>query len=252
MPVKTKGEHINDAYAQLRISGLTVEPTPAEQEKALNRMEDMAAEFESRNICINYAFEEVPDPATISGVNVEFNYMMSTNLATRLIPDFGKKTAKNDSLSDLKKQASQSLSNASARTAIVNPVEYPTRMPIGSGNTFRWNRWRRFYKPKEPAPASCETEPMQLNTAGRFIATWADWLADGETITDFVIKVSDGLTLLDSQIQNDDTEVFYRVQADKKGFQKVTITIVTSISTPQNADVREINFNVLFNDSDPQ
>jgi hypothetical protein len=244
----TKDDLIIGAFDELRISGLTVSATPKEKTQALTKMEEMAAEYESRNICINYLFEDEPDPASSSGIGLQFNQMMKTNLAVRLIPTFGKNSQTSPALMDLKGQASASLSNASARTAVVNKVNYPDRQALGSGNSFRWGqRWRRFYKSSPNAPISCSTEQMQLNTTDRFIASWANFLGEDETITSFTIKASSGLTILTSQIQNDSTEVFYRVKTILCGFQTVTISIVTSITTPEYADVRTVNFDVINN-----
>lgn len=246
--IATKDDLLIGAFDELRISGLTVDPTPNEKEKALIKMEEMAAEYEGRNICINYLFEDAPDPATSSGISQQFNQMMKTNLAVRLIPSFGKNSQASPALIDLKKQANAALSNASARTATVNESNYPDRQPVGSGNNFRWGqKWRRFYKEAPNAPISCDTEQMQLNTTDRFIRSWENFLGEGETITSFEIKASNGLEILTSQIQNDSTEVYYRVKANLCGSQTVTISIVTSVTTPYNADVATINFNVIDN-----
>jgi len=246
--IATKDDLINGAFEELRISGLTANATPKEKQQALTKMEEMAAEYESRNICINYLFEEIPDPSTTSGISPQFNQMMKTNLAVRLIPTFGKNSQQSPALMDLKSQATQSLSNASARTAVVNRVNYPDRQPVGSGNNFRYGqKWRRFYKPKPNAPVSCTTEQLQLNVIDSFIASWANFLGEGETITSYEIKASNGLTISGDQIQNDSTEVFYRALATLCGYQTVTISIVTTSSTPEFADVRTINFNVIDN-----
>lgn len=245
--IATKGELINGAHEQLRISGLTADATPKEKETALIMLEEMMAEYEGRNICLEYLFEEEPDPDSTSNIAIQFNQMAKTNLAVRLIPVFGKSGQSSPALQDLKNQARQSLSNASARTAVTRQTNYPDRQPIGSGNSFRWNRWRRFYRPKDKAPISCATEQMKLNTTDRFIVSWANFLNDGETIDSFLISTTNGLTILDSQIQNDSTEVYYRAEATICGEQIVTISIVTSVSTPHNADVRETFFNVKEN-----
>ena len=246
--IATKDDLMNGAFDELRISGLTVGATPKEKEKALTKLEEMASEYESRNICVNYLFEDQPDPASSSGIGLQYNQMFKTNLAVRLIPMFGKNSQSSPALMDLKNQASASLSNASARTAVVNQTNYPGRQPIGSGNNFRWGqKWRRFNNSKPNAPISCTTEQMQLNTTDRFIASWANFLGEDETIESFSITPSNGLEILTSQIQNDSTEVFYRAKSKLCGFQTVTIAIVTSVTTPENADVRTINFNVIDN-----
>lgn len=204
----------------------------------------MAYELEGRNICIEYQFEEEPDPATSSGVDPQFSYGMSTNLAYRLFPDFGR-GMKPDPI--LKTQADASLSNMSARTAFVNTVRRPDRQAAGSGNTFRWNRWRRFFRDGANVVVSCETITMQLNTAKDDTQSWVNQLGDLETISSFEIESTNGLTIVSSSIGSDSQSIDYRVSAIKCGAQTVTISIVTSDSTPYNADVRTVNFNVLDN-----
>ena len=246
--IPTKGEIINDAYSQLRISGLTVDATGKEKETALNRLEGMAAEFEGRNICINYIFEELPDTSTSTGVSLQFQQMLATNLAVRLIPDFGKNSQQSPSLMDLKKQANQSLSNASARTAKVNRTNYPDRMPVGSGNTFRLgNKWRRFYREAGNPVISCETKELPLNSIASYVVSWSNFLADGETIASFIIESTSGLTVSEAAIQNSSTEIFYKALGTSCGAQTVTISIVTTSSAPENADTETINFNVIDN-----
>ena len=90
--MSTKGEVINDAYSQMRISGLTVTPSPELQSKALSRLEAFMGELEINNVCLEYNFTQVPDPSDETGVIQPFFLMMSTNLAVRLVPDFNKLT----------------------------------------------------------------------------------------------------------------------------------------------------------------
>ena len=246
MAIKTKGEHINAAHDELRISGLTVNSDPASDGAALTKLEDMVDEFEGRNICINYAFEDTPNPATSSGVAGKYNNMIATNLALRLAPRFGKDTNKPIS-PILRTQAIQSLANASALTAKINRTRYPERQPLGSGNTYRWNRWIRFYRDKPNPVISCETEELALNSIASYIATWSDWLNEGETITSFEIVETDGLEITNAQIQNSATEIFYNAKGVKCGAQNINISIVTSETTPDNADTRIIHFNVIDN-----
>ena len=121
----TKVDIINGAYTQMRISGLTVDPTPEDVEVALDRLEDMCAELEdSRNICIGYNFEEQPDPNSLTDTKRKYSHMLKTNLAMRLLHDFGKVPPPT-----LANQASQSLSTASSAVAAENArgVQYTRR-----------------------------------------------------------------------------------------------------------------------------
>lgn len=246
MAVSTKSDILRGAFSQLRISGITVNPTAEDNVLALDRLEDMAQEWEGRNMCINFAFEDSPDPATVTGVDPKFNQALKTNLALRLVPDFGKDRA---DIVTLQTQATQSLSNLSALTARVNPTRYPDRMAVGSGNTYRWNRWVRYYRERPNVVVSCETQELQLNSKADYIATWADWLESGETITSFEIVNTNGLEISGAVIQNNSTEIFYTVKGILCGAQKVTISIVTSLSTPDNADTRTVDFDIIDNNS---
>lgn len=245
MPIKKKSEHINQAFEEIKISGITVNPTPEDDELALNRLEDMASEMEEgRNICLNYAFEDVPDPDTSSGVPAKFNHMIATNLAIRLLSAFGK-----DIPQSLSMQASGSASTASSISAaqLINRVRYPDRQPAGSGVTFRWNRWIRFFREDANPVVSCETERLELSAIGDYTASWSDWLGETETITDYNIINTNGLEITNDQITTDSDGVSFTAKGVKCGAQTVTIEIVTSETTPENADVRTINFNVLDN-----
>jgi len=245
MPIKTKGEHINRAFSHLKINGIVKNQSPDDNRLALETLEDMAAEIEARNICINFAYEGDPDPATVSGIPMKYNQMISTNLAMRLAADFGKDVVG----SLLSNQASAAMSSAYSSSARVNQVSYPARQPLGSGNARNYNQLNRFYRTKRSAPISCDTESIQLNVVQDYIATWASWLDDGETILSYAIKATSGLQILSSQIQNSATEIYYELKSIDSGAETVTISIVTSISTPNNADVRTIEFNVINNES---
>ncbi len=97
---------LKGAYSQIRISGLTVQPSPEDAEVALSRLEDMMQELElTRNMCLGYRFEAVPDLDTETGVSPGLDHFMKTNLGVRLVPDFNKQIPPT-----LVFQASQSMS----------------------------------------------------------------------------------------------------------------------------------------------
>lgn len=221
-----KATTINSAYSQMRISGLTVIPTPEDQELALFRLESMMAEFELRNICLHYNFEETPDPATDTGVVHGASHMMQTNLAIRLIADFNKVVP-----ATLNQQAMQSLSTVSGWVALTNlrQVQAPRRMARGSGNTLRFNRWTRFERPTILPPNDCENNKMFADDIQDYVESFHAYLI-GETIASFTIKATNGLTLQSSS-SNDET-VSYRIlavdSATSGTFQQVTIIVTTS------------------------
>jgi hypothetical protein len=144
----TKIDFINDAYSQLRISGVTVDPTPDDLTLALNRLEDVAAELQSRNIDGGYFFEDNPDPNSPIGVPRKYRQAYVTLLAIRLIPDFNKAVP-----AHLQAAASAAVENLAANEVQVRQMVYPTRQPIGSGNRQR-APIQRYYPGDQRAPPS--------------------------------------------------------------------------------------------------
>ena len=124
---------IKTAYEHLRISGITVNASPEDIVLALDILESMMAELNSRNICPDYRFSEDGDPNDDAGVELWAKHGIATNLAVRLTPAFGKQPNP-----VLAMQANQSMSNLSARSAQVREVPHSNRMLRGSGNTLRY------------------------------------------------------------------------------------------------------------------
>ncbi len=235
-----KVDFIADAYSQLRISGLTKDPTPDDLEVALIRMETMAAEWAKRNICSNYNFEDQPDPNSETWVDRAYAYAFSTNLAVRLIPDFNKQVPQT-----LISQASQSLSNMSAITALerLNQIAPPSTMPTGSGNTLWSERWYRFYRNINQAPNSCKTKIMVVGNVNDYFEDYETYLRDNEYIASFDIIVDPGLVLVSSETDGD--RVDYRIEAAGSslngGFSQLTISIKTNLD---RVSTRFVNFSL--------
>lgn len=227
---------IQDAYSQATISGLTRKPTPQDLELALVRLEGMAAELEGRNICVNYNFTESPDPNDESGIDLQFRQAFASNLAMRVVMDFGLQPAQS-----LVLQASQSMSNMSARTAQTRQTPYPSRMPIGSGNTRRYNRWTKFYHPVPQSPQSCTTRHMDVSEINDFSESWFNYVdnALAETIVSYEMEVSSGLTVTGDSL--DTPVISFRVEALKVGYQNVIFTVTTSTG---RVDRREAPFQI--------
>ncbi len=239
--MNTKADITNGAYSQLRISGLTVNPRPSDDVTALLRLENMAAELEDgRNICLDYNFEEEPDPNSLTNVERPFWQMLETNLAIRLIPDFNKQVPQ-----ALIAQASQSMSVASGISArkLLQEVEYPRRSPRGRGNTLRWLRFSRYQRPSPLPPVACSTNQIFVSNVDDFEESYAAYLDDGESISSFVITVDPGLTLVSST--NNTPIINYRIEANEPvesgPWQMAKIVIVTSTSRELT---RFVNFKV--------
>lgn len=235
-----KVDRITAAYSKLRISGLTVIPNPSDLELALGELENMMAELASRGIEVGYNFEEMPDPNSDLNVPIEFWNMISTNLATRLIPDFNK-----DASPTLYAQAAQSLSQASgicARNRIRN-VQYPARQPVGSGNRV-YARWQRFYADmKDLPPNKPSTLYIMQGETNDFSESFAAYLRTDESVNAFEVTSDTGLTVVSSALQGG--VVTYRltapVELDAGIWQQVKIKVTT---TEGRVDIRIIDFQV--------
>lgn len=188
----TKVQTINNAYQQLRISGLTVSPSSADLTLGLSTLENMMDELLAMwNLNIGYNFEVTPTLNGLTLVPRAFQYMMDTNLATRLIPPFGK-----DTPAKLETMASQSLSNAIGKVAALNlrPVQPPRRMPIGSGNTYRGVFWNRYSVPVPVPPVSGSTNYMLQGETLDYVEDFSAWLG-AATISSYEIECDPLLTI---------------------------------------------------------
>ncbi len=234
-----KIDMINMAYSKLRISGLTVNPTPEDVSLALSDLEGMMAEYEGNNVCVGYNFTENPDPNDFLGVPLQYQPMVYFNLAIRISPDFNK-----DVHTMLYNQATQTYSKASSSSAArsVREVQAGNRQPRGSGNSLRYNRWRRFNRPEILPPNECETNYISLNDVNDYREDFSPYLK-GEDIASYTISATNGLSILSDS--NSLKEVNYRIKAvdlsTSGSFQQVEI-IVTS--TTGRILTRIINFGV--------
>lgn len=235
-----KVDRISAAYSKLRISGLTVQPTPEDLELALGELENMMAELASRGIEVGYNFENEPDPNSDLGVPQQYWNMINCNLAVRLIADFNKEVPP-----ALLMQANQSLNNASARCAAdrIRGVAYPARQPVGSGARI-FERWRRFYDnsgaipPNEPA-----TLYIMQGEINDYKESFEAYLREDEEIVSAVVVCDTGLIIESSGFAG--PVVSYRLNApvelSASSWQQVKVTITTDIG---RVDIRIINYQV--------
>lgn len=242
--MSTKIDVINAAYQELRISGLTAAPSPANIQMALNRLEWMMAElFQQWNLNIGYNFEATP--ATTSQTNVPLPYMnmMVTNLACRLIAAFNKEVPAN-----LQLQAQQSLSNSIGMVAQDNMrmIQPPRRMPLGNGNTFRGigTFWNRFSLPTVNAPVSSSTNNIYQGETLDYFEDFSAFLGTA-TISSFTIVADPLLTIDSSAISG--RRIIYTITAPTSvsgegRFQQVQIEMTDSTG---RAVIRNIDFEVL-------
>lgn len=233
-----KGDIINDAFSQLRISGLTLHASAEDVALALSRLENMVAEWESSNIGLGYTFEDEPSANTPHNIPRWAWHGVAASLALRLVVDFGKEPSQM-----LLAQASQGASSICARTSIVRPVQAPTRMPLGRGN--RWNRHIKYYHPADQAPPSAKTVRMFVDDINDFVEHFDSFLVSPEDISTYTIEATDGLTIVSNSLTSPD--IFYRIKAigaadeSQNSLQTVTIKVTTTLGRVQT---RKIYFQV--------
>lgn len=221
----TKGNVVSGAFSRIGISAITADLNPEDMALGLTRLEDMAHEFNSRNMDANYNFTTIPDPNDEIGVFPEFKEAYETLLAVRLAPDF---ELQPNAL--LVRQSDQAVSNLSARTAQNRQTNYPNRQPRGSGNTLRYFPWSRFYRNPNRAPITAPI--LRIGNVNDYVESWASYLQESETITAHEITPDEGLVVVSSSIDN--TDIRFRLRADEDdesdvlGAVQVDIEITTS------------------------
>lgn len=240
----TKAELINGAYSLMRISGITVDPSGEDLTLALTRLEDMAAEFDGRNIITDYNFEQNPVVGSLHNLERKFWFAYKANLAIRLLPDFGKQAPP-----ELVAMQQTSFSFLSANTAPRREISYPSRMPRGQANT-RWStRWSRFFTKGVEAPLAGGTVTMYVNDIKAFSESFVAYLDAGETISSFTIEADDGLTITSST--NATPLITYTIQADGlsegSSVSLLQVKIVATTSAGR-IETRIINFQLLDSD----
>lgn len=233
-----KGDLVNSAYSKLRISGLTVDPSPEDVVLGLNTLEDMLAEWEDvKNICLSYNFEtfDTVDAATDSNLPRWSVNSVIYCLASRLVPNFNKQVPP-----QLELQRNAAFSTMSTKAAQVRQIQNPRRMPRGSGNV-RWNEWQRFAKDPAEAPISCTTNDQVLSTVNNYSTDFSDLLLDGESVSSYTYDKTDGLTVTGDTLSNN--VVSYTVTTtNKESYEYIIFNI--NIDSGRT-DKRQVNFNVI-------
>lgn len=237
MPNDLKGDIVNGAFSQMRISGITVEPGPSELTLALRRLESLANELYGRNVCTGYYLEDDPDLNTPCGLDRKYWYPFECILAQRLLSDFGKGMTPEPMLI---KNASAGLSFLYSNTANPRQVQYPSRQSVGAGNRPIAGR-RRFFTPVSEAPNTCQTNRMYIGDIDDFTEHFDSYLVEGESISSYTIEAETGLTIVSDSDTSPD--IFYQIQAvggtSSDGLLRVKIVMTTDAG---RITTRVINF----------
>ena len=233
----TKAEIIQAAYYRMRISGLTVEPSAEDMNLALHRLENMSEEWRAQNIRTGYKFEDSPLATTRHNVPRKWWSAYESNLAFRLLMDFGKEPP-----ATLMIEKATTFSMLSAQTAQISVTEYPSRQPMGAGN-----RFKRFYATQTVAPNKGIINTMYWGDTNDFVEHFDAYLEFGETVASYTIAADDGLTIESDSLATPD--VSYQITADSdSGINAAKVTIVATTSDSR-VETRIINFSLVDPDA---
>lgn len=141
----TKSDIIRQALSKLGITGYDYDIDPEEVTTALIELETMMAEWDGQGIRVSYALADSPEEAKgedNAGIFDWSRHGIVANLAVRIASNYGKEVSQSLALT-----ATQALNRILTANPVLPHVQYPNRMPRGSGNTLRRGRIDRFYKP---------------------------------------------------------------------------------------------------------
>ena len=226
------------AYEELRISGLTSNPTPKEIESAIRRLDNMMLGWKNKNLCPSYirseSYSDI-DPNQDSGINDVDMFAIVANLAKNLCAMFGK-ICHQQTMIDAKEGYDNLFS------AVVPERESDPYMPKGTGRPFGNSFAHRFkfQNNDKNAPDNCATFDLKVGQIDFFSVDFSRYLLDGNTITSFTVEDGEGVKILTSQ----ETDGIVTIEAEglTAGFAPIKITIT---STPSGrVDPETINFNV--------
>lgn len=191
----------------------------------------MASEFQGRNICVGYNFEQTPDTSSLHNLDRQVWYAFETNLAMRLLADFGKEAP-----ASLARNCAASMSFLSQVAADPQMLPYPSRMPIGRGNKYYHRPWR--YYPVTESAEICDTT-MIVGDVDSFIEDYSAWLNNLEELTSFTIESSgSGLEVLSSSLSG--SQINYELEAISVGLY--TIEIVAESEIPATYEDEDFTF----------
>lgn len=151
----TKSDLVRSALKRLAVTGFDYEIDPEELKSGVITLEQMMAAWDARGIKAGYQFADNPETADINadaGVPDIAFMAITCSLAMELADTYGKVISQNLAMS-----AASGMNSLLAAIQHQPQMQYPSRMPRGSGNTLRNWRWRRFYR---------ETDTMDADNSG--------------------------------------------------------------------------------------
>lgn len=232
----TKNDVVLEALEELRISGLTVTPSPEEIVSAIKRLDNMVLGWQNKGLCLGYipVDESGIDPEQNSGLLESDKHAVVINLAKSLCPMYGAPLHP-----DTRAEAKASyLGLFSSELTMKESNPY---MPNGSGKSFGYYCANSFQPQENAAPQDCETKDIKVGEIGFYTHDFNRYLdeLEGDTITSYVIEDGEGVSILGSS--EDSGIITMQAKGLTVGLAPILITITTSSG---RVNPETINFNV--------
>ena len=168
----SKGSLISGTYTLMRISGLTVNPSPSDDELALTVADDYAAELREEGLDLGWQYPSTygqSDPADTSGISLGMAGPFKKLLFIQICSAFGK-----DVPMAVAATAAQGMKALEHLLVNVPDAQNPSTLPIGSGNEYDY-RDRNFYN--EP-PNNRDAEYVFKDDILNYSHDFSAWLVD--------------------------------------------------------------------------
>lgn len=235
-----KGDLVNGALSIIRVSGLTVNPSPEEDTLATQEADDLAAELKGDGVNVNWQYPTdygLSDPTDTSGLIPEMAGGFKSLLAVRLLDYFGMQVT--PALAD---RARRGLRTLEQITVSVPVSENPSTLPFGSGNEQDY-RSRRFYN--EPA-INNDADYVFKGDLLNYTEDFSPWLIN-ETLVSVTWKtVNSGILISNETFA--DTTATAQLSFNQVGGYTICITATKTNST----DVFTVQKNFIVRDCNQQ
>ena len=234
----TKNDIILGAYSQLRISGITMIPSPSMLSLALGRLESSIAELHDIwNINLPYNFEDEPDLGSPHNLPKGLWNAVEVYLAFNLATDYGKQIPV--TLAARLKGAVGALFKYSATAP---KVDYPSRMPAGKLACISSMATIPAY---EETPTKSSVVTMFIGERRSFTESFLTEMDGTEVIVSSVTDIDSELTL-NSSSSTDYTVVYDITAAGSSDGSSSSPRLKITVTTDANKVITRITeFNLI-------
>jgi len=146
----TKREYINAAFSDIGLAGYVFDISASEITDALNKLDRMVAQWDSRGIRIGYLLPSSPstsNPDDDSGVPDIYSSAIVQNLAMLLAPSYGK-TITQDMRINARMSYNDMISHVAERDLAT--MQFPNNLPYGAGNKpYRNGGLNQYFQPED-------------------------------------------------------------------------------------------------------